>query len=1019
MGIPELQFCRRCHHPHVGEEREDETEFVPLNAPETDRCPGCGEKPSLQDINVPTSTLLSFMLTELCRLTPSKKTLVFNDSRSSAEAVGGGIIDTEYGLVAESLYIEELLEAGGSKEASEIYFNVSDRLKEEYWKPLKENAIDEEGATYEILEDMRQQIQRKASLQNCRHLTPAALVTSEYLSDLSDPRALAIGHEVFDIFAQDPNVSFQRNRIQIKGLTYDRLRNKVSNGLRFSDEELDRHLPRILARLEESGFVHQPPWDELTQQVHDSGESADNIDGTLTYLEDERDRLGGLVDVDQPAESGVFQRDLKEDDSVLRLVERVTYCTNCYATYPAPESETLDTCPQCGNGVETYDRFSSTDDGYTGTGVADVESDWEWNVDHWGSDIAHPAATDSIETISVGIHKGDVPASLRGAIEEAFRKSDPDVNIVSATPTMELGVDIGTLDSVTQVGVPPTLTNYVQRSGRTGRSRGSSSLVSTVIRGEHPVDNHYYANLEAFFSGFEPVRVPDPENYDEVMAGHVFTETLAYLLRNPDPKQVMDQIYSLNESALDLTSYQQEVRKRFRILEKFVSEDPQRTSVERHLRNVFGPRGVEIFEQIFFEDGPINLQRRGKRTFQTLTNVDGSVQAVTSLTERYRRLDQWAGLLGYLANYRGFGSQFPIKVSNRGSDDIRFETSGQLYEVFPGPENDTGAVFRLQGTKYIVTDVHGSPDEITTTGICQNEECERPFESHDLEYEVCPHCDSPLHETAIHPIASVTCKKASGGQKGYSTRPIATVHIDQTDTHETETVDLFGSECELSVGNFDIVDFIYAFEQFHSRRSGKKTLLSEAVVDAGGDSDVDESDASLEDLLDEVDETTYRPVGQQYHTRGLRFRFDRAAIRSRFDEYAPDASWPAALVSLEQALEKAIAIIAECDRDDFRVKVDDTGEELEVFMVDSREGGNGVTWQVLEALREGGSLERNVRKVADCETCSGYCDQCLLLARTPAFYLENDLLDKYALRAVIGSGPHQDDAAEVETASGD
>ncbi|SET85091.1 DEAD/DEAH box helicase [Natrinema hispanicum] len=1020
--IPELQFCRRCHHPYVGEDRGDETEFVPLNAPEMDRCPGCGENPSLQDINVPTSTLLSFMLTELCRLTPSKKTLVFNDSRSSAETVGGEIIDTEYGLVAESLYIEELLDAGGSKEASEIYFNVSDRLKEEYWKPLKENAIDEEGATYEILEDMRQQIQRKASLQNCRHLTPAALVTSDYLSDLSEPRALAIGHEVFDIFAQDPNVSFQRNRIPIKGLTYDRLRNKVSNGLRFSDEELDRYLPDILARLDEAGFVHQPPWDELTQQVHDSGESVDNTDGTLTYLEDERDRLSGLADFDHSVKSGVFQRDLKEDDSVLRLVERVTYCTNCYAAYPAPENETLNVCPQCEHDVETYERFTSTDNGYAGTGVADVESDWEWNVDHWGSDIAQPAAADSIESISVGIHKGDVPASLRGAIEEAFRKSDPDVNIVSATPTMELGVDIGTLDSVTQVGVPPTLTNYVQRSGRTGRSRGSSSLVSTVIRGEHPVDNHYYANLEAFFSGFEPVRVPDPENYDEVMAGHVFTETLAYLLRNPDPKQVMDQIYSLNESALDLASYQQEVRKRFRILEKFVSDDPQRTSVERHLRNVFGPRGVEIFETIFFEESPLNLQRRGKRTFQTLTNVDGSVQAVTSLTERYRRLDQWAGLLGYLANYRGFGSQFPIKVSNRGNDDIRFETSGRLFEVFPGPENDTGAVFRLQGTKYIVTDVHGSPDEITKTGICRNEDCERPFESHELEHEVCPHCGSSLHETAIHPVASVTCKKASGGQKGYSTRPISTVHIDQTDTHETETVDLFGLECELSAGDFDVVDFIYAFEQFHSRRSEKKTLQSEAVVDAGGDSNVDDADASLDELLDEVDDTTYRPVGQQYHTRGLRFQFERSAVRTRFDEYAqttPDASWPAALVSLEQSLEKAIAIIAECDRDDFRVKVADTGDVLDVFVVDSREGGNGVTWQVLEALREGAALQRRIHEVAGCQECSGYCDQCLLLARTPAFYLEKDLLDKFALRAVIGDGTHLADSAEIETASGD
>jgi ATP-dependent helicase YprA (DUF1998 family) len=1004
-SIPELQFCRTCHHPFVEENRSNETVFVPLNESEAVDCPGCGESPSLQDINVPTSTLLSFMLTELCRLTSSRKTLVFNDSRSSAETVGGEIINTEYGLVAESLYVKELLDAGGVKDASEIYFSVSERLKEEYWKPLKENAIDDEGATYEILDNLRDQIQSKASFQNCRHLTSAAIVTSDYFWDISDPQALAIGHEVFDIFAREPNSSFQRNRISIEGLTYDRLRNKVANRLRFTEDEIDQHLSRLLNLLHREGFIHQPPWDEVKQRVNDSGESTSNIDKTLTYLEEERNHLDGRPLFDQSVKSGVFTRDIRDDDSVLRLVPRVSYCTNCYSTYPVPAEEHLDTCPVCSEKTNVYHRFEITNGEYTSTGVADIDSEWEWELDHWANDISNPVATNNLEYISVGIHKGDVPASLRSAIEEAFRKSDPDVNIVSATPTMELGVDIGTLDSVTQVGVPPTLTNYVQRSGRTGRSRGSSSLVSTVIRGEHPVDNHYYANLDAFFSEFEPVRVPDPTNYDEVMAGHVFTETLSYLTRNPDPKQVLERIYSLKESALDLSSYQQEVRKRLRILREFVRKEPQNTELERHLRDVFGPRGVEIFEQIFFEESPVNLQRRATRTFQTLSDVSGSTQAVTSLTEQYRRLDQWSNLLGYLANYRGSGSQFPIKVSGQQEDEIRFETSGRLFEVFPGTENGLGAVFRLQGTKYIVTDVHGSPDAIVETGICRNADCERPFESHDLEHETCPHCSEPLHKTAIHPVGSVTCEPARGGRHGYSTRPISSIHIEQIDSHKTYETDLFELDCEIVAGDFDVIDFIYAFEQFHSRRSGKETLYSEAVIDSGGETDPDDPDASLDDLLREVDQTTYRPIGQRYHTRGLKFRIDRETLHARFQEYARSdstAAWPQALVSLEQSLEKAIAIIAECDRDDFRVKVTDTGEDIELFVVDSREGGNGITWQLFESIQEGAALEQRVREIASCTNCAGYCDECLLLARTPAFYLEKDLLNKFALGAVIG-----------------
>jgi len=101
----------------------------------------------------------------------------------------------------------------------------------------------------------------------------------------------------------------------------------------------------------------------------------------------------------------------------------------------------------------------------------------DYAIDHW----AHDDRTDSGERgarVRHGRHnnKGNISPAIRGAIEEGFRGKDPpEVNVVSSTPTMELGVDIGSLDTVAQVGVPPTLTNYVQRSGRTGRTRGSSS----------------------------------------------------------------------------------------------------------------------------------------------------------------------------------------------------------------------------------------------------------------------------------------------------------------------------------------------------------------------------------------------------------------------------------------------------------------------------------------------------------------------------------------------------------------
>ena len=75
----------------------------------------------MTDIGVPTSSLLSYMLTEVCRRSPAKKKLVFSDSHSAAESVGDRIIDTEYGLMAETLYVQELIDNGGGGGNYEVF----------------------------------------------------------------------------------------------------------------------------------------------------------------------------------------------------------------------------------------------------------------------------------------------------------------------------------------------------------------------------------------------------------------------------------------------------------------------------------------------------------------------------------------------------------------------------------------------------------------------------------------------------------------------------------------------------------------------------------------------------------------------------------------------------------------------------------------------------------------------------------------------------------------------------------
>ncbi|HSH56343.1 MAG TPA: Zn-binding domain-containing protein, partial [Halomonas sp.] len=91
-------------------------------------------------------------------------------------------------------------------------------------------------------------------------------------------------------------------------------------------------------------------------------------------------------------------------------------------------------------------------------------------------------------------HTGLLSASERIRVENSFIKGDKpwEYNLLSATPTLEMGIDIGDLSSVLLCSVPPAQANYLQRVGRGGR-RDGNSFVLTVANGR-PHDLVFYAD---------------------------------------------------------------------------------------------------------------------------------------------------------------------------------------------------------------------------------------------------------------------------------------------------------------------------------------------------------------------------------------------------------------------------------------------------------------------------------------------------------------------------------------------
>lgn len=77
-------------------------------------------------------------------------------------------------------------------------------------------------------------------------------------------------------------------------------------------------------------------------------------------------------------------------------------------------------------------------------------------------------------------HHGSLSRNLRDEAELRLRKGTRPTTII-ATTTLELGIDVGTVESIAQVGAPPSVASMRQRLGRSGR-RGNPAILRIYVR---------------------------------------------------------------------------------------------------------------------------------------------------------------------------------------------------------------------------------------------------------------------------------------------------------------------------------------------------------------------------------------------------------------------------------------------------------------------------------------------------------------------------------------------------------
>ena len=496
-------------------------------------CPFCAEKDSFSILGAQSATLCSVGIGQLfgSRYNGDKKVITFSNSVQDAAHRAGFFQARTYQFSIRTSLLQHIADQADGQTLSELQIS--------YVKTLRAKYADEDFVGRYIAPNMTWRNSYKDLLQ---------YDNSDNLEDLIEGITKRLEYEILLIFGLQSqlgrnlekirSVTAAPNKDLVKEIAYeilDRMQNEIGGLRDLTEHRLHQFITGLIYRLRISGGISTPT---LESYIHNKGNRYCLSDSHRWYMPRSQPhfsrpaficdyscsaflpigRINQKTWIREWTTKCLFQNELHADPaSAIILILNAMVEKHLLEQYEDgrgrrtwginPECLIVTTdlvsvqCTQCKDEA----CLPSTDQQlWNGMSCTRYKCQGHMELTHIGQKNFYHSMYQSYDTVRVVAeeHTGLLGRKKRELVENRFtRKTHKpwDPNVLSCTPTLELGVDIGDLSTVFQAAMPPQRANYVQRIGRAGRRDGNAFALT--IASSKPHDLYFFADPLEMLAG--------------------------------------------------------------------------------------------------------------------------------------------------------------------------------------------------------------------------------------------------------------------------------------------------------------------------------------------------------------------------------------------------------------------------------------------------------------------------------------------------------------------------------------